>query len=110
MSAPMDLDVLARLEAVIASRRGGDPERSHTARMLARGPLKCAQKFGEEAVEAALAGAAEDEGALAAEAADAIYHLLVLLASRGVALSDVLEELSRREGVSGVAEKASRDG
>lgn len=110
MNAPMDLEVLARLEAVIASRRGADPETSHTARMLARGPVKCAQKFGEEAVETVLAGAAEDRQALRSEAADALYHLLVLLASREVPLSDVLAELARREGVSGVEEKASREG
>ena len=108
MSAALDLDVLARLEAVIAARRGADPDSSHTARMLSRGAIKCAEKFGEEAVETVIAGAAQDDAALTAEAADAIYHLLVLLAAREVPLSAVLAELGRREGVSGVAEKAAR--
>ncbi|MEO0683014.1 MAG: phosphoribosyl-ATP diphosphatase [Pseudomonadota bacterium] len=108
MTRPADLDVLARLEAVIAARRGADPDASHTARMLAQGPTKCAQKFGEEAVETVIAGAAQDDDALASEAADALYHLLVLLAARDIPLADVMAELARREGVSGVAEKAGR--
>ncbi|MEM6439253.1 MAG: phosphoribosyl-ATP diphosphatase [Pseudomonadota bacterium] len=108
MSAPLDLEVLARLETVIAARRGADPVSSHTARLLSRGPVKCAEKFGEEAIEAVIAGAAQDDAALTAEAADAIYHLLVLLAAREVPLSAVLAELARREGVSGVDEKAAR--
>jgi phosphoribosyl-ATP pyrophosphohydrolase len=103
-----DLEVLARLEAVIRSRRGADPESSHTARMLARGTRKCAQKFGEEAVETVIAAVAEDRAALASEAADALYHLMIVLASREVALSDVMAHLARREGKSGVAEKAAR--
>lgn len=100
--------ILERLARTIAARRGADPETSHTARLLARGPLKCAQKFGEEAVEAALAAAAEDRAALTAEAADVLYHLLVMLAAREVTLDEVLAELERREGVSGTAEKAAR--
>ena len=103
-------DVLNRLAATIAVRKGADPETSHTARLLAKGPLKCAEKFGEEAVEAIVAAAAQDRAALTAEAADVLYHLLVMLAARDVTLADVLAELERREGTSGIAEKASRKG
>lgn len=108
MTETPDTDVLARLEAVIRARRGADPESSHTAKMLSRGPLKCAEKFGEEAVEAIVAAAADDRDGLRAESADVLYHLLVMLAARDVRLADVLAELARREGVSGVAEKAAR--
>lgn len=102
-------DVLARLEAVIAARKAqADPSASHTAALLAKGPAKCAQKFGEEAVEAVIAAAVGDRAELIAESADSLYHLLVTLASRDVALAEVLAELERREGVSGVAEKAAR--
>jgi phosphoribosyl-ATP pyrophosphohydrolase/phosphoribosyl-AMP cyclohydrolase len=87
---------LAALERTIAARAGADPEASYTARLLARGPKRAAQKVGEEGVETALAGAAGDEAELASEAADLLYHLLVLLRARGVALSDVLDELSQR--------------
>lgn len=103
------LDTLARLAATIRARKAaGDAENSHTARLLAKGPAKCAQKFGEEAVEAVIAAAMNDRAGLVSESADALYHLLVMLASRDVDLDDVLAELERREGVSGVAEKASR--
>lgn len=108
MTDQPDLSVLARLEALIRARRGADPETSHTARLLSRGPLKCAEKFGEEAVEAIVAAAAGDEAGLRAETADVLYHLLVMLAARDVPLSEVMEELLRREGISGVEEKASR--
>lgn len=100
--------VLERLAATIAARRGADPATSHTAALLAKGPAKCAEKFGEEAVEAIIAAAQGDRAALTAEAADALYHLLVMLAARDLTLADVLAELERREGVSGVAEKAAR--
>lgn len=100
--------VLERLAQTIEARRGADPESSHTAKMLSRGPLKCAEKFGEEAVEAIIAAASNDRAGLTAEAADVLYHLLVMLAARDVTLEDVLAELERREGVSGVAEKAAR--
>jgi phosphoribosyl-ATP pyrophosphohydrolase len=76
--------------------------------MLARGPARCAQKFGEEAVEAVIAAAKGDRAELVSECADALYHMLVMLAANGAALDDVLAELARREGVSGVAEKAAR--
>ncbi len=102
------MSVLERLAATIAARRGADPGGSHTAGLLAKGPDKCAEKFGEEAVEAIIAAARRDEPALVAESADVLYHLLVMLAAQGVTLDQVLAELERREGVSGVAEKAAR--
>lgn len=102
------MSALERLAEVIASRRGADPDGSWTARLLARGPDKCAEKFGEEAVEAIIAAVRGDRTALIGEAADVIYHLLVMLAARDVTLADVLAELERREGMSGVDEKASR--
>jgi phosphoribosyl-ATP pyrophosphohydrolase len=101
-------DILARLDAVIASRRGADPASSYTARLLAGGPTLAAKKFGEEAVEAVLAAAQGDPDALAAESADVIYHWLVLLAASGVSLDDVAAKLEAREGTSGLDEKASR--
>jgi phosphoribosyl-ATP pyrophosphohydrolase len=101
-------DTLARLEAVIAARRGGDPDASYVARLNARGIGKIAQKLGEEAVETVIAALAEDRKALVGEAADLLFHLLVLLGARGVPLAEVLAELERREGTSGIAEKASR--
>ncbi|HEX4196879.1 MAG TPA: phosphoribosyl-ATP diphosphatase [Caulobacteraceae bacterium] len=101
-------DVVARLQAVIASRQGADPASSHTARLLAGGPPLAAKKFGEEAIEAVLAAAQGDKAGLAAESADVIYHWLVLLAACGVSLDEVAARLEAREGVSGIDEKASR--
>jgi phosphoribosyl-ATP pyrophosphohydrolase len=101
-------DILKRLDATIAARRGADPASSHTAGLLAKGPAKCAEKFGEEAVEAIIAAAQGDRGALTRECADALYHMAVMLAAQGLTLAEVLAELERREGVSGVAEKAAR--
>jgi phosphoribosyl-ATP pyrophosphohydrolase len=101
-------DVLTRLAATIAARAGADPAASHTARLLAKGPAKCAEKFGEEAVEAIVAATLGDRAALTAEAADALYHLQVMLAAAGVDWAAVLAELERREGTSGLAEKAAR--
>lgn len=101
-------DTLTRLAATIAARKGADPETSWTARLLAKGPEKAAEKFGEEAVEAVIEAVKGDHERLTAEAADVLYHLLVMLASRDVALQDVLAELERREGTSGLDEKASR--
>ena len=102
------MNALERLAATIAARVGADPETSWTAKLLARGPEKCAAKFGEEAVEAIIEAVRGDRARLTSEAADVVYHLLVMLAARGVTLDDVLAELTRREGVSGVAEKARR--
>ena len=102
------MDILAQLEATIAARKGADPESSWTAKLLAKGPEKCAEKFGEEAIEAIIAAAKNDRENLTYEAADVLYHLLVMLAARDVALDEVLAELARRQGVSGIAEKAGR--
>ena len=99
---------LEDLFATIESRKTADAESSWTAKLLAQGPEKCAEKFGEEAVEAIIEAVKGDRSALTAEAADVLYHLLVMLAARDVALEDVLAELSRRQGQSGIAEKASR--
>ncbi|HET7409487.1 MAG TPA: phosphoribosyl-ATP diphosphatase [Paracoccaceae bacterium] len=100
--------VLQRLSATIAARRGTDPAGSHTARLLADGPAKCAQKFGEEAIEAVIEAVRGDREALVREGADVLYHLMVMLAARDLTLADVLTELERREGISGVDEKARR--
>ena len=92
----------------IQSRKTADPSSSWTAQLLAKGAEKCAEKFGEEAVEAIIEAVKDDKAGLTSEAADVLYHLLVMLASRDVALSDVLDELSRRQAQSGLAEKAAR--
>jgi phosphoribosyl-ATP pyrophosphohydrolase len=102
------LDILARLEAAIAARRGGDPEASYVARLSAGGVEKIAQKLGEEAIETVIAAFSQESEALVGEAADLVFHLLVLLGHKDVAFAEVLAELDRREGVSGIAEKASR--
>ena len=85
-----------------------DPSSSWTAQLLAKGPEKCAEKFGEEAVEAIIEAVKNDRAGLTSEAADVLYHLLVMLAARDVPLSDVLDELARRQSTSGIAEKAAR--
>ncbi len=107
-SAPTAIPTLARLEAVIAERRGGDPSASYVAKMHARGLNKIAQKLGEEAVETIIAALAEDRAALVGEAADLLFHLLLLLSAKEVPLAEVLAELDRRDGISGIAEKAAR--
>ena len=99
---------LQRLAATIAARKGADPESSWTAKLLSKGPEKCAEKFGEEAIEAIIEAVKGDRDKLVSEAADALYHLLVMLAARNLTLADVEAELDRREGRSGIAEKASR--
>ncbi|HET9019087.1 MAG TPA: phosphoribosyl-ATP diphosphatase [Acetobacteraceae bacterium] len=100
--------VLDRLHAVVASRRGADPTTSHSARLLSRGTAKVAQKFGEEAVECLIEAVSGNRTALIAESADVLYHLLVMWVDAGVAPDEVWAELRRREGISGIAEKASR--
>ncbi|MBA4490374.1 phosphoribosyl-ATP diphosphatase [Paracoccus sp. S1E-3] len=104
----MSDDAFARLDATIAARKGADPETSWTAKLLSKGPEKCAEKFGEEAVEAIIEAVKGDREKLVSEAADAIFHLAVMLAARDLTLADVAAELARREGRSGIAEKASR--
>ncbi|AXT25397.1 phosphoribosyl-ATP diphosphatase [Ruegeria sp. AD91A] len=102
------MSILHDLSATIEARKGADPDSSWTAKLLAKGPEKCAEKFGEEAIEAIIEATRGDKAKLTAEAADVLYHLLVMLAARDVALEDVLAELARRQGVSGIAEKAAR--
>jgi phosphoribosyl-ATP pyrophosphohydrolase len=104
----MSNDVLAQLAATIRDRRSAAADGSYTRKLLDAGPAYCARKLGEEAIETVLAGAGESDEALKGEAADLIYHLLVLLESRNVALKDVLEVLERRQGISGLKEKADR--
>lgn len=103
-------DLLARLEATIQARKTADPESSWTAKLLAKGPEKCAEKFGEEAVEAIIEAVKNDRTKLASEAADVLYHLMVMLAARDVTLAEVYAVLEKREGTSGIAEKAARPG
>jgi phosphoribosyl-ATP pyrophosphohydrolase len=100
--------VLDRLWDVVLSRRDADQATSHTARLLSRGTAKVAQKFGEEAVECLIEAVAGNQEALVAESADVLYHLLVLWVSANVHPSEVWAELERREGISGIAEKAAR--
>jgi phosphoribosyl-ATP pyrophosphohydrolase len=100
-------DVLARLAAVIDSRKGGDPSASYTAKLLAN-PALAAKKLGEEAVETVIAATQGDKAAIAAESADLIYHWLVVLAAAGVSLDEVAAKLEAREGTSGLDEKAGR--
>src|SRR5215475_14971069 len=100
---------LDRLFATIAARKeAGDAAQSYTAKLLSQGVEKCAKKFGEEAVETALAAVSGDKAHLAAESADALYHLLVLWAAAGITPDDVYAALKAREAQSGLAEKASR--
>ena len=99
---------LETLAATIASRQGADPGTSWTAKLLAKGPEKCAEKFGEEAIEAIIEVVKGDRDRLISEGADVLFHFLIMLASRGVALTDIEAELARREGKSGLAEKAAR--
>lgn len=103
-------ETLERLAALIASRRSAVADTSYTRQLLDAGIDRCAKKFGEEAVETVIAAVAADPAALKAEAADTLYHLLVLLECRGVALADVFTVLEARMGTSGIAEKASRGG
>jgi phosphoribosyl-ATP pyrophosphohydrolase len=102
------MDSLARLEQTILARRDADPASSYVARLRAKGRAKMAQKLGEEAVETVIAAIEGDKAGLTGEAADLLFHLLVLLADSGVPLADVCAELDRREGVSGLDEKAAR--
>jgi len=102
------MSALARLAATIAARKGADPESSWTAQLLAKGPEKCAEKFGEEAIEAVIEAVKGDHARLTSEAADVLYHLLVMCAAHDVTLDDIEAELARRDGTSGIDEKAAR--
>lgn len=101
----MTLDDLFK---TVVARKGADPDSSWTAKLLSKGPEKCAEKFGEEAIEAIIEAVKGDRDRLTSEAADVLYHLLVMLASRDVTLDAVMAELARREGTSGLTEKALR--
>ncbi|MFB2531836.1 phosphoribosyl-ATP diphosphatase [Paracoccus sp. p4-l81] len=101
---------IEKLAETILVRKTASPDSSWTAKLLAKGPEKCAEKFGEEAIEAIIEAVKGDRDRLVAEAADVIYHLLVMLAARDLTLADVEAELARREGQSGIAEKAARQG
>lgn len=103
-----DATVLDRLWTVVLARRDADPALSHSARLLSRGTTKVAQKFGEEAVECLIEAVAGNREALIAESADVLYHMLVLWVDGGITPGEVWNELRMREGISGVAEKASR--
>ena len=102
------MDTLTRLETVIAQRRTAAPDTSYVASLIARGLPVIARKLGEEAVETVIAALAGSREELVGEAADVLFHLLVLLAAKDVALAEVLTELDRRDGLSGLAEKAAR--
>ena len=101
---------LADLADIIAERASsGDPASSYTAKLIGEGTGRCAQKFGAEAVEAALAAVTGDKAALTAEAGDVLYHLIVMLTARGILLSEVMAELEKRTARGGLAEKAARE-
>jgi phosphoribosyl-ATP pyrophosphohydrolase len=101
-------DALDRLEETIRARRMADPESSYVAKLTAKGRAKIAQKLGEEAVETVIAAIADDKAEVVKEGADLVFHLAVLLADMGLSLDDIRAELERREGLSGLAEKAAR--
>jgi phosphoribosyl-ATP pyrophosphohydrolase len=105
-----EINTLVRLAALIQSRRSDSAQKSYTSQLLTAGTERCAKKFGEEAVEVVIAAMAGETAALKAEAADVLYHLLVLLESRDVALDDVFAVLEGRMGTSGLEEKAARNG
>lgn len=108
MTDVADLEPFARLEAVIRARRAADPDSSYVAKLTAKGRGKIAQKLGEEAVETVIAALSDDAAETVKEAADLVFHLTVLLADMGLSLADVGAELARRDGLSGLAEKAAR--
>lgn len=103
------MNTLEKLAATIEARKGGDPETSWTAKLLEQGPEATARKFGEEAIEAIIEATKGDPAALIGEAADVMYHFLVMLTACDVTLADVYKELDRRSGTSGINEKASRE-
>jgi phosphoribosyl-ATP pyrophosphohydrolase len=104
-----DSDLLARLEATIAARKGADPSSSYVAQLHAKGQDQILKKVAEEAVETVIASKSDHRGSIVHETADLFFHLLVMLSWHGIAFKEVLAELERREGRSGLDEKASRD-
>ncbi len=107
-STPTDAEIIARLYAVIESRKDGDPQTSYVARRFAQGITKIAQKVGEEAIETVIAATAKDRAAVIAESADLLFHLMIMWADQGIKPADVLAALAAREGVSGLDEKRRR--
>ncbi|MGI9360484.1 MAG: phosphoribosyl-ATP diphosphatase [Parasphingorhabdus sp.] len=101
-------DILQNLEKTIRERRSADPAQSYVASLRKKGRAKMAEKLGEEAVEAVIAAVQDDKAGMIGEAADIMFHLMVLLVDMDLSIDDVLAELARREGLSGIAEKASR--
>lgn len=101
-------NILKSLEHTILERRTADPETSYVASLRAKGRAKMAEKLGEEAIEAVIAAVQDDQAAMTGEAADLLFHLMVLLADMDLSLDDVIAELARREGLSGLQEKAAR--
>ena len=104
----MKQDILKALNEVLEERLQADPEKSYTAGLLQKGPDSILKKVGEEAIEAIIEAVKDDRARLVSESADVLFHLLVMLKSRNVALSEVMAELARRQGQSGIAEKAAR--
>ena len=102
------LEILGSLADAISRRRTENSDQSYTARLLSQGVEKCAKKFGEEAIEFALASMTHDKAHITSEAADVLYHFLVLLEVENVPLGDVMQELQMRQGIGGIAEKAAR--
>ncbi|WP_281299954.1 MULTISPECIES: phosphoribosyl-ATP diphosphatase [unclassified Iodidimonas] len=107
-TAPIDWAALNRLYATLIARKSADPEQSYVARLYGKGRQKIAQKLGEEAVETALAGVLDDRAGIISESADLLFHLMVLWADAGIAPDDIMAELTRREGLSGLEEKKRR--
>lgn len=102
------MNALEQLESIITNRSQADPNSSWTAKLLASGRTRCAQKFGEEAIETVLAGSSGSKSQLIHEASDVFYHLLVLLHANGVSMAEIMTELEHRQRQSGIAEKRSR--
>lgn len=103
-----DTNILDRLEATLLSRKGASPETSYTAKLFAKGPNSILKKIGEEGAELIMASKDGDRGEIVYEAADVLYHMMVLLTHHDISVQEVLQELARREGTSGIEEKNSR--
>ena len=101
--------ILERLDLTIQGKTTESPNKSHTAKLLKKGTEKCAEKFGEEAIELIVASVKKKKKEIIGEAADALYHMLVLLRSKNISLNEVLTELASREGISGIEEKRKRN-
>ena len=101
--------ILERLDLTIQGKRTESPNKSHTAKLLKRGTEKCAEKFGEEAIELIVASVKKKKKEIIGEAADTLYHMFVLLRSKNISINEVLSELASREGISGIEEKRKRN-